>query len=79
MEPKEINTFFFFQYVTFPLFPYYKSRKLNIKAKKIMTYIIQNRIVRICYNDRDFSEQLKELFLPSMRNEHRQPITLIRL
>ena len=44
-----------------------------------MTYIIQNRIVRICYNDRDFSEQLKELFLPSMRNEHRQPITLIRL
>ena len=44
-----------------------------------MTYIIQHRLVRICYNDRDFSEQLKELFLPSIRNEHRQPITLIRL
>ncbi len=33
-----------------------------------MTYIIQHRIVRICYNDRDLSEQLKELFLPSIRN-----------
>lgn len=44
-----------------------------------MTYIIQSRLVRICYNDRDFSERLKELFLPSMRNEHRKPITLIRL
>lgn len=44
-----------------------------------MTYIIQHRIVRICYNDRDLSEQLKELFLPSIRNEHKQTITLIRL
>ena len=44
-----------------------------------MTYIIQNRIVQILYNDRDFSEQLKEMFFPSMRQEHRQPITLIRL
>ena len=44
-----------------------------------MTYIIQNRIIRICENEKDFSERLKELFLPSMRNEHRQPITLIRL
>ena len=37
MEPKEINTFFFFQYVTFPLFSYYKSRKSN-KNQIIMTY-----------------------------------------
>ena len=44
-----------------------------------MTYIIQGRLVRICYNDHDFSEQLKELIFPSIRNEHRQPITLIRL
>ena len=44
-----------------------------------MTYIIQARLVRICYNDRDFSERLKELFLPSIRQEHRHPITLIRL
>ena len=44
-----------------------------------MTYIIQNRIIRICENEKDFGEQFKELFLPSMRNEHRQPITLIQL
>lgn len=44
-----------------------------------MTYIIQHRLMRICINEKDFGEQLKELFLPSMRNEHRQPITLIRL
>ena len=44
-----------------------------------MTYIIQNRIVRILYNDRDFSEQLKQLLFPSKRNEHQKPITVIRL
>ena len=44
-----------------------------------MTYIIQHRLVRIFINEKDFGEQFKELLLPSMRNEHRQPITLIRL
>lgn len=44
-----------------------------------MTYIIRNRIVRILYNDREFYDQLKEMLLPSIRNEHRSPITLIRL
>ena len=44
-----------------------------------MTYIIQNRIVRILYNDRDFSEQLKRLIFPSQRNEHQKPITVMRL
>lgn len=44
-----------------------------------MTYIIQHRIMRICINEKDFGEQLKELLLPSMRQEHRHPITLIRL
>ena len=44
-----------------------------------MTYVIQHRLVRICYNDRDFSERLKELFLPNIRQEHRHHITLIRL
>ena len=44
-----------------------------------MTYIIQNRIVQILYNDRDFSGQLKEIHFPSMRQEHRQPVILIRL
>lgn len=38
-----------------------------------MTYIIQNRIVRILYNDRDFNEQLKKMLFPSMRQEHRNP------
>ena len=44
-----------------------------------MTYIIQNRIVRIFYNDRDFSEQLKQLIFSSQRNEHQKPIFVIRL
>ena len=44
-----------------------------------MTFIIQNRIVQILYNDRDFSDLLKEMLFPSIRQEHRQPITLIRL
>jgi hypothetical protein len=44
-----------------------------------MTYIIQNRIVRIFYNERDFSEQLKQILFPSLRNEHQKPIIVIRL
>jgi len=44
-----------------------------------MTYIIQNRFVRILYNDRDFSDQLKQVFLPSRYNEHQEPIKVIRL
>lgn len=44
-----------------------------------MTYIIQNRIIRICENEKDYGEYIKELLFPSIRQEHRQPITLIRL
>ena len=44
-----------------------------------MTCIIQNRIVRILYNDRDFSEELKQMLFPSMRDEHQKPMTVIRL
>lgn len=44
-----------------------------------MTYIIQNRIVQILYNDRDFSEELKQMLFPSLRNEHQKPIIAIRL
>ena len=44
-----------------------------------MTYIIQARLVRICYNDRDFSERLKELIFPSIHNEHKQPPMVIQL
>ena len=28
-----------------------------------MIYIIQNRIMRICYNDHDFSEHFKKILL----------------
>ena len=34
----------------------------------LMTYIIQNRIVRILYNDRDFSDRLEQMLFPSQRN-----------
>lgn len=44
-----------------------------------MTYIIQNRIVRILYNDRDLGEQLKQMLFPSIRNEHKKPLTMIRI
>ena len=67
-----------FLHVTFPLFPYYKGRKSN-KNEMIMTYIIQNRIIRICENEKDYGEYFKKLLFPSIRQEHRHPITLIRL
>ena len=44
-----------------------------------MTYIIQNRIIRICGNEKDYGEYFKELLFPSIRQEHRRPVTLIRL
>ena len=44
-----------------------------------MTYIIQNRIIQICENEKDYGEYFKELLFPSRHNEHKQPITLIRL
>ena len=44
-----------------------------------MTYIIPNRIIQICENEKDYGEYIKEMLFPSIRNEHRKPITLIRL
>ena len=44
-----------------------------------MTYIIQNRIIRICENEKDYGEYFKQMFFPSIHNEHKQPITLIQL
>ena len=44
-----------------------------------MTYIIQNRIIQICENEKDYGEYIKQMFFPSLRQEHRHPITLIRL
>ena len=46
-----------------------------------MTYIIQNRIIRICENEKDYGEYIKELDLrkkestnplPSKRESHRR-------
>ena len=34
----------------------------------LMTYIIQNRIVGILYNDRDFSDRLEQMLFPSQRS-----------
>ena len=45
----------------------------------IMTYIIQNRIIRICENEKDYGEYFKEFLFPSLRQEHRRSVTLIRL
>ena len=78
MEQKEINTFFFISHVTFPQNLYYIDRKSNKKVI-IMTYIIQHRIIRICENEKDYGKYFKELLFPSLRQEHRHPITLIRL
>lgn len=52
-----------------------------------MIFIIQNRMVRIYYENKaltkdfteDLNKRLKKLFLPSARKEHHCPITLIRL
>ena len=44
-----------------------------------MTYIIPNRIIQICENEKDYGDYLKEMFFPSIQNEHLFPITLIRL
>ena len=35
-----------------------------------MTYIIQARLVRICYNEKDYGEYFKQMIFPSIRNEH---------
>ena len=34
-----------------------------------MTYIIQNRIIQICENEKDYGEYFKELLFPSIRQE----------
>ena len=44
-----------------------------------MTYIILNRIIQICKNEKDYGEYFKHLLLPSIRNEHKQPPMVIRL
>lgn len=47
--------------------------------KSPMIYIIHNRIIWIVYNEHDLNEQFMQMFLPSWRKEHREPVTVIRL
>ena len=44
-----------------------------------MTYIIQNRIIWIVYDEHNPHEQFRRMFFPSWRKEHREPVTVIRL
>ena len=44
-----------------------------------MTYIIQNRIIRIGENEKDYGTYFKKLLFPSIRNEHKCPPMVIRL
>ena len=44
-----------------------------------MTYIIQNRIIRICENKKDYGTYFKQMFLPGIHNEHKQAPMVIRL
>lgn len=53
---------------------------MRIKQKdKIMIYIIQDRFVWILYNEIDLGTQRVTRWFPSMRNEQKYPITVIRL
>lgn len=54
--------------------------KMRTKKKdRVMIYIIQGRFVRILYNEIDFGAQQATRWFPSMRNEQKYPITVIRL
>lgn len=43
-----------------------------------MTYIIHNRFVWIIWDKYDFRYEWR-MFFPGWRNEHREPVTVIRL
>ncbi|MBQ3734023.1 MAG: hypothetical protein II859_08690 [Bacteroidales bacterium] len=44
-----------------------------------MIYVIQNRIVWVVYDDRDSGWSFGKWIFPSVRNEHREPVIVIRL
>lgn len=44
-----------------------------------MIYIIHNRKIWIFYENHTFREYLTQMYLPSWREEHLRPITMIRL
>ena len=53
---------------------------MRIKQKdKIMIYIIQDRFIRILYNEIDLGAQRATRWFPSMRNEQTYPVTVIKL
>ena len=44
-----------------------------------MIFIIQNYFVRAYYDEKDIRMQYMRLFFPSIQNEQKHPITVMRL
>ena len=44
-----------------------------------MVFIIQNHFMLILYNEKDLGTHLVMRYFPSMRNEQKYPITVIKL
>ncbi len=54
--------------------------KIRTKKKdRVMIYIIQDRFIRILYNEIDLGAQRATRWFPSMRNEQTYPVTVIKL
>lgn len=54
--------------------------KMRTKKKdRVMIYIIQDRFIRILYNEIDLGAQRASRWFPSMRNEQTYPVTVIKL
>ncbi len=54
--------------------------KMRTKKKdRVMIYIIQDRFIRILYNEIDLGAQRATKWFPSMRNEQAYPVTVIKL
>ncbi len=54
--------------------------KIRTKKKdRVMIYIIQDRFIRILYNEIDLGAQRASRWFPSMRNEQTYPVTVIKL
>ncbi len=54
--------------------------KIRTKKKdRVMIYIIQDRFIRILYNEIDLGAQRATRWFPSVRNEQTYPVTVIKL
>lgn len=54
--------------------------KIRTKKKdRVMIYIIQDRFIRILYNEIDLGAQRASRWFPSVRNEQTYPVTVIKL